>query len=53
MPWLMRASSYALARALRPELFDERGRPMKHRFQQALRESSFRRAEPRQENARG
>ncbi len=47
------ANSQALARALRPELFDKRGRPMKHRFRQALSESSFRRAEPRQENGRG
>ncbi|HEV8711373.1 MAG TPA: hypothetical protein VGX03_00900 [Candidatus Binatia bacterium] len=47
------ANSQALARALRPELFDKRGRPMKHRFRQALDESSFRRAAPRQENGRG
>jgi hypothetical protein len=47
------ANSHALARALRPELFDERGRPMKHRFRQALSESSFRRAEPGQEHVRG
>lgn len=44
------ANSQALARALRPELFDERGRPMRHRFRQALSESSFRRAKPRQEH---
>ena len=40
------ANSQALARALRPELFDERGRPLKHRFQHALKDPSFRRAEP-------
>ena len=41
---MLLANSHALARALRPELFDERGRPMKHRFRQVLSESSFRRA---------
>src|SRR5436309_1102476 len=40
------ANSQALARVLRPELFDKHGRPMKHRFRQALSESSFRRAKP-------
>ncbi len=32
------ANSQALARALRPELFDERGRPLKRRFQHALQD---------------
>lgn len=50
---LLLANSQALARALRPELFDERGRPLKPRFRQALNDPSFRRAEPRQEHARG
>jgi len=50
---ILLANSHALARALRPELFDVRGRPMKHRFRQALSESSFRRAEPKQKHARG
>ena len=47
------ANSQALARALRPELFDERGRPLKRRFQQSLKDPSFRRTEPGQEHARG
>jgi hypothetical protein len=50
---MLLANSQALARALRPELFDERGKPMKHRFRQVLRESSFRRAESRREHVRG
>lgn len=33
---MMLANSKALARAMRPELFDEKGRPIKRRFQQAL-----------------
>lgn len=49
---LLLANSQALARALRPELFDERGRPLKQRFRQALSESSVRRADPRQEHGR-
>ena len=50
---MLLANSHALARALRPELFDERGRPMKNRFRQALREPALRRAEPKQEHIRG
>jgi hypothetical protein len=50
---LLFTNSQTLARALRPELFDERGRLRKRRFQQALTDSSFRRAESRQEHARG
>ena len=48
---MLLANSHALARALRPELFDERGRPIKSRFRQALSESSSSRSiEPKQEN---
>lgn len=50
---MLLANSQALARALRPELFDERSRPTKQRFQKALRESSLKRAEPRRESVRG
>jgi len=38
---LLLANSQALARALRPELFDERGRPLKPRFRQALNAPSL------------
>ncbi len=48
---LMLANSQALAKVLRPELFDERGKPFKQRFQQALRKPSFSHSEPRSENA--
>jgi hypothetical protein len=50
---LLLANSLALARTLRPELFNERGRPMKRRLQQALREPSERRLTSRRENIRG
>jgi hypothetical protein len=50
---LLLANSQALARALRPELFDERGKPLKHRFRRALTDLSYRRVEPRQEPVRG
>lgn len=33
------ANSQALARSVRPELFDERGRPVQSRFRQVLREA--------------
>lgn len=33
---ILLANSHALAQALRSELFDERGRPIKSRFRQAL-----------------
>lgn len=33
---IMLANSIALARAARPELFDEKGRPIKNRFRQAV-----------------
>lgn len=45
---MLLANSRALACALRPELFDERGRPIKSRFRQVLSESLARRAEPKQ-----
>ena len=50
---LLLANSQALARALRPELFDERSRPLKPRFRQALNTPSCRRVELRQEHTRG
>jgi hypothetical protein len=50
---LLLANSQALARALRPELFDERGKPVKKRFQRAMREPSMRLATTRQETRRG
>ena len=50
---LLLPNSLALARTLRPELFNERGRPMKRRLQQALREPSFRRLTSRRENIQG
>jgi len=50
---MLLANSQALARALRPELFDERGRPIKSRFRQASSESPFGYAEPKQRNTRG
>lgn len=37
-------NSQSLARALRPELFDEQGRPIKSRFRQALGQQPRRRA---------
>jgi hypothetical protein len=47
------ANSSALARALRPELFDERGKPVKRRFRQALRTSGVERPESHREHGRG
>jgi hypothetical protein len=49
---LLLTNSHTLARALRPELFDERGKLLKHRFRRALQESSVGRAERRQANIR-
>jgi len=49
---LLLTNSHALARALRPELFDERGKLLKHRFRRALQESPVGRAERRQANIR-
>ncbi len=46
------ANSSALARALRPELFDERGKPVKRRFRQALRTSDSERAESQRAHGR-
>jgi hypothetical protein len=50
---MLLANSHGLARALRPELFDERGKPMKRRFRQALRESPLGRAESTRESVQG
>ncbi|HXG21085.1 MAG TPA: hypothetical protein VNN62_18655 [Methylomirabilota bacterium] len=50
---LLLTNSQALARALRPELFDERGRPLRARFRQALHPTSARRAQLKQEHAHG
>lgn len=36
---MLLANSHALALALRPELFDEQGQPIKDRFKQALRKA--------------
>lgn len=47
------ANSSALAHALRPELFDERGKPVKRRFRQALRTSGIERSESQREHGRG
>ena len=50
---LLLTNSQALARALRPELFDERGKPVRKRFQRAVREPSFRLSTTRRETRRG
>jgi len=50
---LLLANSRALARALRPELFNEQGKPLQPRFRRALTDPSYRRTEPRQEYVRG
>ncbi len=47
------ANSSALARALRPELFDERGKPMPYRFRQALQASGVERTTAQREHGRG
>ena len=47
------ANSQALARTLRPELFNEHGKPPKQRFRHAVREPSLRYTLPQQENLRG
>lgn len=39
---MLLANSEAMARAMRPELFDKKGRPVKGRFKQALGKSSAR-----------
>lgn len=38
---IMLANSKTLARAVRPELFDEKGKPIKCRFQAALKQPVF------------
>jgi hypothetical protein len=45
-------NSHALARALRPELFDERGRPIKSHFRYALSGRASERAESKYGEAR-
>ena len=50
---ILLANSSALAQVLRPELFDEHGKPVKHRFRRALRESPSQRAELRSGTLRG
>ncbi|MBM4257898.1 MAG: hypothetical protein FJ147_18655 [Deltaproteobacteria bacterium] len=50
---LLLTNSQALARALRPELFDERGKPIRKRFQRAVREPSVRSATKHQEARQG
>jgi hypothetical protein len=49
---MLLANSQALARALRPELFNEHGRPIQSRFRQALRKSPSKQAEPKRRKAR-
>ena len=49
---ILLANSHALAQALRPELFDERGRPIKSRFRQALDEPAFRHANPNHQDGK-
>jgi hypothetical protein len=41
-----------LAQAVRPELFDERGRRVRSRFRQALNQPHPKRVEPKHENGR-
>lgn len=48
---IMLANSVALARALRPELFDVKGRPIKSRIRQAVRQASED-GHPKRENTR-
>ena len=50
---MLLANSQAVARAMRPELFDERGRPIERRFRQVLSDLSVRSAEPKRRNAHG
>ena len=49
---ILLGNSQALARALRPELFDEHGQPPKGRFQQALGAPASKRASPRRRSTR-
>ena len=50
---ILLANSSALTRALRPELFDEQGKPITRRFRQALRASRSERTDSQREHARG
>ena len=49
---MLLANSEALARAVRPELFDARGRTIHRRFRQALGQAHRRRVEPTHKNGR-
>ena len=49
---LLLENSEALAQAVRPELFDERGRRVRSRFRQALNQPHPKRVEPKHENGR-
>ncbi len=49
---LLLANSEALARALRPELFDDQGRPLKSHFRQATRRPSFQQNDLKRQGAR-
>ena len=48
---MLLVNSHALARALRPELFNQRGRPIKSRLRQDLSELSSKGAKPKRESA--
>ena len=49
---LLLDNSETLARAVRPELFDKRGRRVRSRFRQALSHAHPERVEPKHENGR-
>jgi hypothetical protein len=50
---MLLVNSQALARALRPELFDKRGQPVRSRFRTALKDWLPQRARPKRGNAQG
>lgn len=50
---MLLTNSQAIARAMRPELFDQRGQPIRHRFQQALNPPPRRADEPKRRNSHG
>jgi len=49
---MLLANSHALAHTLRPELFDDRGRPIRRRFRQAIGRSSRQPTRPKPRNGR-
>ncbi len=49
---ILLANSHALAQALRSELFDALGRPVKSRFRQALDAPTFRHANPNHQDGK-